>query len=57
MLLKGGSHRNTFVGFYIFDVDMHVLHFLLGFHNPIGGEEIFVRGLTYHLQAKYGIVQ
>ena len=57
MLLKGGSHRNTFVGFYIFDFDMHVLHFLLGFHNPIGGEEIFVRGLTYHLQAKYGIVQ
>ena len=36
---------------------MHVLHFVPGFFNPMGGEEIFVRGLTYQLQAKYGIVQ
>src|SRR5438093_12345049 len=36
---------------------MHVLHIVPNFLNPIGGEEIFVRGLTYHLQRKYGVIQ
>jgi glycosyltransferase involved in cell wall biosynthesis len=36
---------------------MHVLHIVPNFLNPIGGEEIFVRGLTYHLQRKYGAIQ
>ncbi|TLX89239.1 MAG: glycosyltransferase family 4 protein [Thaumarchaeota archaeon] len=39
------------------DADMHVLHIVPNFLNPIGGEEIFVRGLTYHLQRKYGAIQ
>ena len=35
---------------------MHVLHYVPNFHNPTGGREIFVRGLTHHLQ-KYKISQ
>src|SRR6266487_3183201 len=36
---------------------MHVLHIVPNFLDPIGGEEIFVRGLTYHLQRKYSALQ
>jgi glycosyltransferase involved in cell wall biosynthesis len=36
---------------------MHVLHIVPNFLQPVGGEEIFVRGLTYHLHRKYNIEQ
>jgi len=36
---------------------MHVLHVVPNFLDPIGGEEIFVRGLTYHLEKKYNVHQ
>lgn len=35
---------------------MHVLHYVPNFRNPVGGREIFVRGLTYNLQ-RYGVHQ
>lgn len=36
---------------------MHVLHIVPNFLDPIGGEEIFVRGLTNHLKKKYSTLQ
>ena len=36
---------------------MHILHIVPNFLDPIGGEEIFVRGLIYHLQRKHKTLQ
>src|SRR6266487_4668253 len=36
---------------------MHVLHIVPNFLDPIGGEEIFVRGLIYHIQRKHKTLQ
>jgi glycosyltransferase involved in cell wall biosynthesis len=35
---------------------MHVLHYVTDFLEPVGGRELFVRGLIFHLQ-KFGINQ
>ncbi|TLX88830.1 MAG: glycosyltransferase family 4 protein [Thaumarchaeota archaeon] len=36
---------------------MHILHIVPNFLDPIGGEEIFIRGLIYHFQRKHKTLQ